>query len=99
MPAYLALYNGFDKELKHFHRYTKSQLEKLFLSTDFKINKTQYFNFIGILGWWFSGTILRKKTIPEGQMKFYNMLVPVFKLFDKMLMNKVGLSVITFGTK
>jgi 2-polyprenyl-3-methyl-5-hydroxy-6-metoxy-1,4-benzoquinol methylase len=99
VPAYPALYNRFDKELKHFRRYTKSKLEKLFLTADFKVYKTQYFNFIGIFGWWFSGSILRKKTIPKGQIKLFNMLVPIFKLIDKMMMNKVGLSIISFGTK
>ncbi|MEP7141836.1 MAG: methyltransferase domain-containing protein [Ferruginibacter sp.] len=99
VPAYQALYNGFDKELEHFRRYTKSKLENLFLTAGLKIYKTQYFNFIGIAGWWFSGSILRNKTIPGGQMKLYNKLVPVFKLVDKIIMNKIGLSVITFGTK
>ena len=99
VPAYMGLYNQFDKELEHFRRYTKSTLEKIFIAAGLKINKTQYFNFIGILGWWFSGRILRKKTIPGGQMKLYNTLVPIFKLVDKVMLNKVGLSVITFGTK
>jgi 2-polyprenyl-3-methyl-5-hydroxy-6-metoxy-1,4-benzoquinol methylase len=99
VPAYPVLYNRFDKELEHYRRYTKSKLEKLFISADLEILKTQYFNFIGIFGWWISGSLLHKKTIPEGQMKIYNRLVPIFKLIDKMVMNKVGLSVITFGTK
>jgi len=98
VPAFQGLYNRFDKELEHFRRYTKPTLEKLFVN-DFKIHKTQYFNFIGIIGWWFSGSILRKKTIPGGQMNLYNKLVPAFKLVDKIMMNKIGLSVITFGTK
>jgi 2-polyprenyl-3-methyl-5-hydroxy-6-metoxy-1,4-benzoquinol methylase len=99
VPAYPVLYNRFDKELGHYRRYTKSKLEKLLITTDFEILKTQYFNFIGIFGWWFSGSLLLKKTIPEGQMKIFNRLVPIFKLIDKIVMNKVGLSVITFGTK
>lgn len=99
VPAYMTLYNQFDKELEHFRRYTKVKLEQLFKNADLNIYKTRHFNFIGIFGWWFSGSILRKKTIPEGQMKFYNILVPVFKLADKFVMNKAGLSVITFGTK
>jgi hypothetical protein len=59
----------------------------------------QYFNFIGIFGWWFSGNILRKKTIPDGQMKLYNTLVPIFKIVDKVMFNKMGLSVISVGMK
>lgn len=32
-------------------------------------------------------------------MALYNKLVPVFKLVDKMVLNKVGLSVISVGSK
>jgi hypothetical protein len=99
VPAYPGLYNHFDKELGHYRRYTKSRLEKLFYEADFKIYKTMHFNLIGIIGWWFSGQILRNKSISEGQMKRYNRLVPIFELIDKMVVNKAGLSLIIFGTK
>lgn len=99
VPAFQSLYNHFDKELEHYKRYTRKNLCHLYLSTDLIIHKSMYFNAMGIAGWWFSGNLLRKKIIPEGQMKLYNTLVPVFRLLDKILMNKIGLSVICFGSK
>jgi len=99
VPAYQKLYNRFDKELEHYRRYTLKGLISLFKNNEFQIIHNQYFNFIAILGWWFSGSILRKKTIPKGQMKLYDSLVPVFKIIDKIVLNKIGISAIVVGKK
>ncbi len=99
VPAYQKLYNVFDKELEHYRRYNQKSLNKLYDDNNFEIIHQQYFNFIGIFGWWFSGSILKKKTIPGGQMKLYNSLVGIFKIIDKVIFNKMGLSVITIGKK
>ena len=99
VPAYQKLYNRFDEELEHYRRYTLKGLISLFKKNEFQIIHNQYFNFIAILGWWFSGSILRKKTIPKGQMKLYDSLVPVFKIIDKILLNKIGISAIVVGKK
>lgn len=99
VPAYQSLYNNFDKELEHYRRYTLKSLSNLFTINTINIIHKQYFNFFAIFGWWFSGAILRKKTIPEGQMKIYDMLVPVFRLIDKIILNKAGISAIVVGKK
>lgn len=99
VPAYQALYNKFDEELFHFRRYNMSSLKKLFNNNLFKIIHSQYFNFAGIAGWYVSGKLQKNNTIPSGQMKLYNKLVPLFKLADKFILNKIGLSVIVVGEK
>ncbi len=97
VPAYRSLYNGFDENLGHFKRYTKKTIEALLSKNNFSIIHSQYFNLAGILGWYFSGSLLKKQTIPEGQMGLYNLLVPIFKIMDKVILNKAGLSVIAVG--
>jgi 2-polyprenyl-3-methyl-5-hydroxy-6-metoxy-1,4-benzoquinol methylase len=99
VPAFQELYNNFDVELGHYRRYRKNTLKKLFLKNGFEIIHSQYFNLIGILGWYISGRLLRKKTIPEGQMDLYNTLVPVFRVIDKLTLDILGLSVIAVGRK
>ena len=99
VPAYNSIYCNFDKELQHFRRYNKKVLKKLVEKNGLKSSKSFYFNFIGILGWFVSGKILKKKTIPEGQMKLYNFLVPIFKLADFILFRSMGLSVINVAIK
>ncbi len=99
VPAYQFLYNNFDVELEHFRRYTKKSLKKVIDTSGFTVNKLFSFNLIGILGWFVSGNILKKKSIPEGQMGLFNLLVPIFKLADLVTFKKIGLSVICFATK
>ena len=99
VPAYQALYNNFDTELEHFRRYTQNSLKKIINENQLTIQKTFYFNVIGILGWFISGSVLKKKSIPEGQMGLFNTLVPIFKLADTLTFKKIGLSVICFAVK
>ncbi len=99
VPAYQVLYNEFDKSLEHFRRYNKKTLNSLMLENDLTIVKSFYFNFFGIIGWLVSGSILKYKTIPKGQMGFYNSLVPLIKMMDKITFNKIGLSVVSVAKK
>ena len=99
VPAYQALYNGLDKALFHYRRYNKRSLNELFLKNDLSIDKSYYFNFAGILGWFVSGKLQKNNTIPGGQLKLYNSLVPIFKLVDLITFRKIGLSVVCVGTK
>ncbi|MFM2267581.1 MAG: hypothetical protein RL757_1022 [Bacteroidota bacterium] len=99
VPAFQALFNGFDVALEHYRRYNRQSLTQLFEKNDFQIANSQYFNLAAIAGWWFSGVVLKKKTIPSGQMKLYDALVPVFKMVDKMVFNRIGISVIVEGIK
>ena len=99
VPAYQALFNEFDRALEHYRRYTEGSLKTVFEKNNFQIVHSQYFNVAAIAGWWFSGNVLKNKTIPVGQMKIYNMLVPIFKIVDKLVFNQVGISVIVEGIK
>lgn len=99
VPAYQWLYNDFDKELEHYRRYTRKKLESLFQATSLSILHSQYFNAAGIAGWLVSGKMQHHKIIPAGQIKMFNRLVTLFKLFDKLIFNSFGLSAITVGKK
>jgi 2-polyprenyl-3-methyl-5-hydroxy-6-metoxy-1,4-benzoquinol methylase len=99
VPAYQWLYNNFDKELYHYRRYVRKSLSKLLERNGFTIIRAMSFNAFGILGWFVSGTVMRKKIIPSSQMKLYNKLVPVIKVLDNLSFKRIGLSVIAVGKK
>jgi 2-polyprenyl-3-methyl-5-hydroxy-6-metoxy-1,4-benzoquinol methylase len=99
VPAFAVLYNNFDKELMHFKRYSANDLNQLLSVEGLKILDSFYFNAGGIPGWFFSGSLQKNKTIPPQQMKAFDKLVPFFRILDKMLLRKVGLSVIAIGEK
>jgi 2-polyprenyl-3-methyl-5-hydroxy-6-metoxy-1,4-benzoquinol methylase len=98
-PAYSWLYCGFDKELGHYRRYTAKNLSAIFSTDQFSVLKKQYFNFCGIGGWLLFGKLLRKKLIGGSEMSAFNKLVPLFKLADRIIFNKAGLSAIVAARK
>jgi SAM-dependent methyltransferase len=98
MPAYPSLYNGFDKGLGHYRRYTRRTMDQL-LSTQFQVLRTWHFNLAGIFGWFLFGTLLRGKNMRGGQISTYDKLVGIFRLADKITFNSVGLSVLGVGKK
>ena len=99
VPSYNSLYNGFDLKLGHFRRYTISSLAQLFYTNNLKIINRKYFNLAGIPGWYISGKILNKETIPRNQMRLYNQMVPLFKIIDQLVLHRAGLSTIIVGKK
>lgn len=99
VPAFQSLYNQFDEALEHQRRYTKRSLEKVMAIPGFRIISTQFFNAAGILGWFVSGRIMRKNTIPGGQMRLYDKLVPLWKIGDMCLRRFCGLSIISVAKK
>ncbi len=99
VPAGQWLYNQLDKELGHYKRYTKSQLNNLMKSAGFRISTSQFFNAAAILGWWFSGKILREKTISPAKLNLFNQLVPLFRITDWIAAPFTGISVISVGIK
>lgn len=97
VPAYQALYNQFDKNLGHYRRYTKKTAGRILEQSGLTTIHSWYFNFMGIAGWFISGKLQKNKQIPGRQMNLYDKLVPLFKMVDKIVLNKIGLSVIVVG--
>ena len=99
VPAFQSLFNKFDVALEHQRRYTPKSLKRVMSIPGFKITHCQYFNVIGILGWFISGKLLQKNAIPGGQMRLYDKLVPLWKVVDWTLGGVLGLSVIAVAKK
>jgi SAM-dependent methyltransferase len=99
VPAYQALFNDFDVALEHYRRYNVAKLRHLFIQNGLTVERGRYFNMAAIAGWWFSGSVLKRRTISSVQMRLYDAFVPVFKLIDSFLLHRIGISVIVEGTK
>ena len=98
-PAYTFLFCRFDVELGHYRRYTTGKMKTILKNLSFEIIHSRYFNFVGIAGWLCFGKLLGNKKIKSGEMSAFNKFVPLFKIADRLILKKAGLSVITCGKK
>jgi SAM-dependent methyltransferase len=98
VPSLPAIYGTLDRALGHFRRYTPSELRQKYAAAGFRMRHLEYFNMAGIPGWWFTGRVLRRELIPAASLRWYDALVPLFRL-ERFLPWRVGQSLIAVGER
>jgi SAM-dependent methyltransferase len=96
VPALKTLYGTLDEALGHRRRYGPRELRDKFAATGFLMRHLEYFNLAGIPGWWLTGRVLRRDIIPAGSLRWYDRLVPLFRL-ERLLPWRIGQSLIAIG--
>ncbi len=99
VPANNWLYCKLDVNLGHYKRYTSRTLSQELNLSGFNIEEIKHFNAIGILGWFIWGKLLGASELQLPLIKIYERLMPLNKLVDKLLMKKLGLSLIAIASK
>jgi SAM-dependent methyltransferase len=96
VPSLRALYGSLDEALGHFRRYVPGELATKLGEAGFRVRHLEYFNLAGVPGWWFTGRVLRRRLIPGGALRWYDALVPLFRL-ERFLPWRIGQSLIAIG--
>ncbi|OGF66861.1 MAG: hypothetical protein A2Y62_21905 [Candidatus Fischerbacteria bacterium RBG_13_37_8] len=98
VPAVPRLYGTLDKNLGHYRRYCLKEVVEKLKKAGFQIVLAKYFNMIGLLGWFASSRIFKKKIIPVSHLKFFENISFILKI-EKYIKIPIGLSVIAVGRK
>jgi SAM-dependent methyltransferase len=96
VPSLRALYGTLDEALGHFRRYVPAELRAKLAAAGFRVRHLEYFNLAGVPGWWLAGRVLRRRLIPTGALRWYEALVPLFRL-ERLLPWRIGQSLIAVG--
>ncbi len=96
VPALRPLYGTLDQALGHFRRYVPTELRSMVEESGFRVRHLEYFNLAGVPGWWLASRVLRRRLIPTGALRWYEALVPLFRL-ERWLPRRVGQSLIAIG--
>jgi 2-polyprenyl-3-methyl-5-hydroxy-6-metoxy-1,4-benzoquinol methylase len=99
VPAFSRIYGTIDRSDSHFRRYDKAVTIKKVEKAGFRVIKSFYMNVPGFFGWYYHGKLLKAKTHPEGDISFFDKLVPIFSFFEKIFKPPFGLSLIVIAEK
>jgi SAM-dependent methyltransferase len=100
VPALMALYGEFDRKLGHFRRYKKGELERKCRAAGFKIIKSKYFDFAGVVPWFVNYRLLNSESLGGGAVSLYDkMVVPVFRRVESLVRVPVGKNILLIGEK
>jgi SAM-dependent methyltransferase len=72
VPALPWIYGSLDAAFGHYRRYNKPSLTAKLQEAGFQVLLLSYFNLPGILGWFLTGRVLRRRTLKPGQVRFYD---------------------------
>ena len=98
VPYNPKLYSDFDRQLGHFRRYAKGELEQKVLAAGFEAEKQFYFNKAGVIAWYVFNTLGRQRAITSWQLRLYNLLTPLFQWMEDFL-PITGLSTVVIARK
>ena len=98
VPAHPALYSDLDRNLGHFRRYTRELLEQRFRDAGFVIEKSRYFNWVGAVGWYVIGRLLKRPHITKAATRGYR-LVSRMRTLEEPAGFQFGLSTIAIGRR
>ncbi len=99
VPAFPFAFGAMDRDLGHFRRYTRNSAGRKVENVGSKIVESKYLNWLGLIGWIFNAKILKKKIIPEGQVKLFDRVAKIFLFVEKFVSPAFGLSVLVVGEK
>ena len=98
-PSHKWAYGTLDRNLGHERRYTKEELVEKFKNAGFNIVRVKYVNWLGLLGWYINGRLLKKKIIPKNQLGLFDKIARPILLFEKFVEPPFGLSILIVGEK
>lgn len=97
VPAHDALFSPLDESVGHVRRYSKRSLLDALDAAGFEVDHVQWFNLLGMLGWWLNGKVLGRDRLPSGQLGLYEAVSGVWLQVEKRIDLPVGLSLIAIA--
>ena len=100
VPALSWLHGSMDRQLGHFRRYTRTELERKCVAAGFRVIVSRYFDVMGVLPWWVKYKLLKSKEMEAGAVRFYDQrVVPVARMMESSIEPPIGKNVVLIAEK
>jgi len=100
VPAFMALYSKFDREIGHYRRYRRPQLRSLFRDAGFRIVDDRYVNSLGAPGWFVYCRLLGRKSSDQMTVSTCDrVIVPIVRKLEDRVPPPFGLSLLVVGER
>lgn len=99
VPIHPSLYGKIDQAIGHFRRYTKKDLFRKLKEVGFKIIKDRKLNFLGAIGWFISGKLLKEERVGDEKIKIFNLLAPLILPLEDLIEPPFGTSILIIAKR
>lgn len=100
VPALPAIYGTLDEAFEHYRRYTRRSLLNRLRGAGFPHVSVAYTNLPGVVAWYLSGRVLRRRTVSARDAKLYDRwMIPWISRLERVWQPPVGQSLIAIARK
>lgn len=99
VPSHQFLYGQIDKSIGHFRRYKKAELVNKLRELRFEIIESKKLNFLGALGWFIVGKILKENIVKEKNVKIFSLIAPLALSLENLIEPPIGTSILIIAQK
>ena len=100
VPALSWLYGSFDREINHYRRYSRGELEGKCHAAGFRILLSRYFDLFGVMPWWLKYRLLKSTKMEPGAVRFYDRaVVPIARRLESTFMPPLGKNLLLIAEK
>ena len=100
VPAVRAIYGTLDEAFEHFRRYERGELRAKIEAAGFRPLRIAYTNLPGVLAWWLSGRVLRKRTVSARDARLYDRwMIPWIAALERIAAPPLGQSLVAIARK
>jgi SAM-dependent methyltransferase len=100
VPALPGIFGTLDAAFEHFRRYTRPGLRRKVAGAGFAVDELHYVNLPGVLAWWASGVLLRKRTVTRRDARLYDRwAIPLIRAVESRWHPPLGQSLLLVATR
>ncbi len=99
VPIYQFLYGEIDKNIGHYRRYNPQSIINQIKSLGLEIILYRKLNFLGAIGWFCAGRVLKDKHVEADRLYLFNILAPFFLAMEDLIEPPVGTSIMIIAEK
>ncbi len=99
VPAHQRLYGAMDASIGHWRRYDKRMMQGKMTRAGYRVEKLAYMNALGTLGWFVNGRLLGQTVPPSGQLRLFNLVMPIVEAVESRIPPPFGLSLLAVGRR
>ena len=99
VPSHQFLYGEIDRSIGHHRRYDKEKINKVLFTKGLQVVFSERINFLGAIGWFVSGRVLKNPIVGKKKIKLFNLVAPIGLLIEKFYEPILGTSILVIAKK
>lgn len=99
VPSHPILFGEIDRAIGHYRRYTENRIKIDLKRLRLKVVFAKKINFLGAIGWFISGKVLKEVSVNGKKLKLFDRIAPFILPWEEKIEPPLGTSILVIAKK